>query len=161
MEIRIDRTRDGYRLESVLVLPRPIRDVFPFFADCRNLERVTPNDLSFSILTPDPIEMRVGLVIDYRLRLGPFPFLWRSEITAWDPPFRFVDEQRRGPYRTWIHEHRFEDLGKETRMVDRVDFASPGGRLVHELFVNRKVRGIFEHRTTVFSDLFPALQSTQ
>ncbi|MBZ0268338.1 SRPBCC family protein [bacterium] len=156
MDPRIERTAEGYRLECRTVLPRPLDEVFPFFADCRNLERITPPDLRFSILTPDPIVMREGLRIDYRIRLGPVPMRWLSEITAWEPPHRFVDVQLSGPYRRWIHEHTFRADGGTTHMTDRVDFLSPGGRLAHELFINRKVRGIFRHRSEVFAELFPA-----
>jgi len=154
MEPRIVRTGPAYRLECETVLPRPLAEVFPFFADCRNLERITPDDLRFVILTPGPIVMREGLRIDYRIRLGPFPMRWQTEITAWEPPHRFVDVQREGPYRVWVHEHAFREEDGLTHMTDRVEFLSPGGRLVHELFVNRKVRDIFRFRARTFSRLF-------
>lgn len=86
-----------FELTCEVMLPRPPGEVFPFFADARNLERLTPPWLRFEVLTPEPIEMRRSAVIDYRLRLRGVPVRWRSEITAWEPPFRFVDEQRRGP----------------------------------------------------------------
>lgn len=155
MDPTIERTPNGYRLTCRTTIPRPLGEVFPFFADCRNLERITPPDLRFSILTPDPIVMREGLLIDYRIRLGPLPMKWRTEITAWEPPHRFVDVQLAGPYRRWIHEHAFVGDGDVTRMTDRVDFLSPGGRLAHALFINGKVRDIFRHRARVFAELFP------
>jgi ligand-binding SRPBCC domain-containing protein len=155
-EPRIERTNGGYRLDCETHLPHPIATVFPFFSDCRNLGLLTPDDLSFAILTPGPISMHLGLLIDYRIKLGGVPFTWRSEITAWEPPFRFVDEQRHGPYRKWVHEHRFEEDGRGTRMTDRVDFQSPGGRAVHALFVNRKVREIFRYRAAALADIFPS-----
>jgi ligand-binding SRPBCC domain-containing protein len=155
MEPRIERTADGYRLECEISIPHPLSEVFPFFSDHRNLEAVTPEDLDFTILTPGPVSMEVGLLIDYRIKLGGIPFRWQSEITVWEPPHRFVDEQRKGPYRKWIHEHRFEEVGNTTRMIDRVDFRSPGGALAHRLFVNRKVRQIFLHRTKVMGEIFP------
>src|SRR5579871_5848818 len=86
-------------------LPRPLEEVFPFFADAGNLPILTPPWLHFHILTTRPIEMRRGALIDYRLRIHGLPIRWQSEIVEWDPPHRFVDEQRRGPYRLWHHEH--------------------------------------------------------
>lgn len=108
-KITIGREGNGYRLETAQRLPRPVNDVFPFFADAFNLESITPPSLRFRILNAKPISMRAGATIDYRLRIGAVPVRWRSEITVWEPPFRFVDEQRRGPYRWWVHEHRFEE----------------------------------------------------
>ena len=96
-----------FTLTNELWLPHQPQDVFPFFADAFNLERLTPPSLGFRVLTPPPIEMKVGTLIDYRVRLRGVPMRWQSEITAWEPPHRFVDEQRRGPYRLWIHEHTF------------------------------------------------------
>lgn len=154
MQLSIERIGPDARLVCETQVPRPRSDVFPFFSDCRNLGKLTPRDLSFSILTPEPIVMATGLVIDYRIKLGGLPFQWQSEITAWDPPHRFVDEQRKGPYRKWIHEHRFVDEGNTTRIIDRVDFRSPGGRLAHALFINRKVEEIFRYRTKVLGSLF-------
>ena len=135
-----------FTLSSRVVLPRPLRDVFPYFAEARNLEKLTPPWLRFEVLTPVPVEMAAGARIDYRLRLRGIPIRWQSEITAWEPPTRFVDEQRRGPYRLWIHEHRFEERDGMTVAEDFVRYAIPGGSLVHRLFVRRDVERIFEYR---------------
>jgi ligand-binding SRPBCC domain-containing protein len=81
---------------------------------------------------------------------------WRSEITAWEPPFRFVDEQRKGPYRLWVHEHRFEDKDGGTLATDRVEYAVPGGELIRKLFVERDVQKIFAFRTGKLEELFTA-----
>lgn len=129
-------------------------ELFPFFADALNLERITPPFLRFRVVTPPPIEMGVGTLIDYRLRVHGVPVRWRTEITAWEPPLRFVDEQIRGPYRSWIHEHRFEDLDGGTRMTDTVRYAAPGGRLVERLLVDRDVAGIFEFRRRALEETF-------
>ncbi len=136
-----------FLLERRLFLPRSPEEVFPFFADARNLEAITPPWLEFRILTPDPIEMRAGARIDYRLRLHGIPLRWRTEITVWEPPHRFVDEQIRGPYRRWVHEHTFTECPGGCEMRDRVRYAVPGGRWVHALFVKKEVGRIFDHRS--------------
>ncbi len=129
-----------------LWLPKPLPEVFGFFADARNLQQITPGWLKFSILTPTPIMMRPGTIIDYRLRFRGLPLRWRTEITAWDPPHRFVDEQRRGPYRLWIHEHRFVERDRGTLATDLVKYAVPGGRWVERLFVRRDIEALFRFR---------------
>lgn len=134
-------------------LPRPRAEVFPFFADARNLETITPGWLHFQILTPAPIAMRVGCRIDYRLRVHGLPLRWQSEITVWEPPDRFVDEQRRGPYRYWRHEHTFRDHEGGTLCADHVRYAVPGGALVHRLFVKRDVERIFAWRRQLIEQL--------
>ena len=143
-----------FELTSEVLLPRLRAEVFPFFADARNLERLTPPWLRFQVLTPERIEMRPGAIIDYRLRLRGVPIRWRSEITAWEPPFRFVDEQRRGPYRLWIHEHRFEERAGRTLASDHVRYAAPGGRLVDRLLVRPDLDRIFEYRRDVLRSVF-------
>ena len=127
-------------------LPRAVEAVFPFFADACNLERITPPWLRFSVLTPAPIAMREGALIDYRLRVRGVPIRWRTLIEAWEPPVRFIDRQLRGPYRLWHHEHTFEAHEGGTICRDRVRFVSPGGALVHRLWVNREVATIFRYR---------------
>jgi len=135
-----------HRLRSEVLLPRSREDVFAFFADPANLEVLTPPWLRFRILTPLPIEMEEGLRIDYRISLHGIPLRWTSEITAWDPPHRFVDTQVRGPYRIWIHGHRFEVAGSGTRVEDEVEYALPGGPLVHRFLVRPDLDRIFRHR---------------
>lgn len=142
------------QLQSELVLPRPVAEIFPFFADARNLERITPEWLQFRVLTPGPITMQPGTRINYQLRLHGFPVRWQSEITAWEPPYRFVDEQRRGPYRMWVHEHTFEPCGNGTRCRDVVRYAVWGGRLVERLFVRRDVERIFDFRAARLREIF-------
>lgn len=153
MSVTIKRAGRGYALETQLRVPRSIDRVFDIFANARNLEELTPPALRFEILTPDPIVMRRGLLLDYRLRLHGFPFHWQSEITVWDPPHRFEDSQRRGPYRWWVHEHSFAEDGDATLMVDRVSYGVPGGRLVHALLVARDLRNIFSYRALRVRDL--------
>ena len=87
-------------------LPLSPSQVFPFFSDAFRLELITPPWLRFKVVTQPPIEMKAGAVIDYQLKLRGIPVRWQSEITVWEPSYRFVDEQRRGPYRVWVHEPR-------------------------------------------------------
>ncbi|MXX68828.1 MAG: SRPBCC family protein [Gemmatimonadales bacterium] len=134
-------------------VPSPLERTFSFFADAHNLERITPPFVKFRIVTPPPIEMRVGTLIDYRLRLHGIPLRWRSEITHWDPPRRFIDEQRRGPYRKWIHEHRFEAEDGGTRVEDHVTYAVPGGALIDRWFVRPDLKRIFEYRHSAISEV--------
>ena len=136
-------------LERTQRLAEPPERVFPFFADPLNLETITPPWLGFRVVTPGPIEMRVGALIDYRLRLHGVPVSWHTRIDAWEPPHRFVDRQLRGPYRLWVHEHAFAPDGGGTLMRDRVTYAlplGPIGRLAHIAFVRRDLRRIFEFR---------------
>lgn len=136
-------------IDRAQVLPGSPRDVFPFFADAHNLEAITPPLLRFRVVTPDPIEMRVGTTIQYRLRLHGIGLNWLTSIQAWDPPHRFVDVQLRGPYALWHHTHSFEEAQGGTRMRDVVRYAMPLGalgELSHRLFVRRDVEGIFSFR---------------
>ena len=139
------------------VLDAPLATVFDFFSRAENLERITPTKLRFEILTPLPIQMRPGALIDYKLRLFGFPMYWTTEITVWEPGVRFVDVQRKGPYKLWEHEHRFEAMDDKTRMTDSLRYEAPGGvlePLVHALFVRRQVEAIFSHRAKVIKELF-------
>lgn len=129
-----------------LWLPRPREEIFPFFADPANLEAITPAFLRFRTLTPLPIAMGKGALIDYKLSLHGIPIRWRTEITAWEPPHRFVDEQIKGPYRQWIHEHTFEERDGGTLMKDQVRYRVPGGALIARLFVRKDVERIFDFR---------------
>jgi ligand-binding SRPBCC domain-containing protein len=142
-------------LDSELWLPHPLDGVFRFFADATNLQKLTPTWLNFKILTPTPIRMGPGALIDYQLRLHGFPIRWQTAITAWEPPHRFVDEQRRGPYKLWVHEHRFEAKDGGTRVCDHVRYAPHGGRVVDWLFVRRDVERIFAFRREQLMRLFP------
>jgi ligand-binding SRPBCC domain-containing protein len=135
-----------HRFTREIRLARPVDEVFAFFADAQNLQTLTPPWLRFKILTPGSIEMARGTRIDYRLRLHGLPLSWTSEITAWDPPRRFVDEQVRGPYRIWVHEHTFEERRGGTVVRDDVRYAVPGGALIDRLFVRPDLRKIFRYR---------------
>ena len=138
-----------HRLEREQIVDRPIEEVFAFFSQATNLERITPPWLRFSVLTPEPIQMGTGALIDYRLRLHGVPLSWRSQIEEWHANVKFVDRQVRGPYRLWHHTHEFSRTGNGTRIHDRVDYALPFGRLgevAQRMVVARDLRRIFDYR---------------
>ena len=145
-------------LERSQHVPRPRPEVFAFFADAHNLERITPPTLHFRILTPAPIALGQGTIIDYRLSLLGVPFGWRTLIEAYQPCHRFVDLQLRGPYRLWRHTHSFEDAAGGTLMRDRVEYQlplGPLGALAHAALVRRQLRQIFDHRRRAIAAIFP------
>jgi ligand-binding SRPBCC domain-containing protein len=144
-----------WEVSARLRVARPRAEVFAFFADAGNLEALTPPWLSFRIQTPRPIEMHPGALIDYRLSVRGLPVRWRTEITTWEPPVRFVDKQLRGPYRLWVHEHTFEETADGGTLVgDRVRYRVPFGRLANWLVVERDVRTIFRYRTETLLRMF-------
>jgi ligand-binding SRPBCC domain-containing protein len=147
--------------QTELWLPRPREEVFAFFADAANLDAITPPWVHFHTVTPAPIEMRPGTLIDHKLRIHGVPIRWRSRITVWEPPARFVDEQVRGPYRLWRHEHVFEERDAGTLVRDRVQYAVPFDFVVHELFVRRDVEKIFAHRTETLRQRFATTVSNR
>ncbi|MCL7972776.1 MAG: SRPBCC family protein [marine benthic group bacterium] len=143
-------------LRREMRVEKPRDEVFAFFANAENLGRITPPELNFQILTPLPIQMEEGTLIDYRLRIWGVPVYWQTLISSWDPPHSFVDEQLRGPYREWIHTHRFEEDGSGTLLIDEVRYRIPFGPLgaLARPLVVRQVEKIFDHRNQVTRKLF-------
>ncbi|MCA9036636.1 MAG: SRPBCC family protein [Planctomycetaceae bacterium] len=156
-DVRISKHPDkaGFLLETTQLLSGSLTEVFEFFSDAMQLETITPKWLHFHVTTPRPIVIQEGTLIDYRLKLRGIPIKWRTRISEWAPPFRFVDEQLRGPYLWWHHTHYFEQVGNYVKMTDRVHYGVPGGRFVHWLCVKNDVKRIFEYRQTQMKKLFP------
>jgi ligand-binding SRPBCC domain-containing protein len=153
--------RGAWQLTTEMRLPYPRHQVFEFFADAGNLEAITPPWLHFQVLTPQPIAMAPGTLIDYRLRLHGVPLTWRTEIAVWEPPFQFVDQQLRGPYRLWHHRHTFEETDAGTLCRDVVDYAFFGGTLIHNWLVRPDLERIFAYRHQQLLRHFPARDLAQ
>jgi ligand-binding SRPBCC domain-containing protein len=146
-----------YFIKTEVWLPYHIATVFDFFKNAENLQQITPPWLDFRIITPLPIKMEPGALIDYKLNLGGIPVSWKTEISVWEPPYRFVDSQLKGPYQKWVHTHTFVEMGGGTLMEDLVQYRVPGGLLaplVHEAFVKRKVQEIFDYRKARILEIF-------
>ena len=138
-----------YSLERTQFIPRQLQEVFPFFSDAKNLEAITPPFLQFKILTPGPITMQAGTLIDYRIRLLGLPMDWQTRIETFEPPHRFSDIQVRGPYRLWHHTHEFVETPEGTLMTDLVRYQmplGPLGTLVHALWTDLTLERIFDYR---------------
>lgn len=145
-------------LEREQIIRRPRVEVFEFFADAVNLERITPPELQFHIVTPQPIEVKKGTLIDYELKLRGFPITWKTEITQWNPPRDFVDTALRSPYKQWIHLHTFEDGAHpgETIMKDLVRYRlplEPLGDIAH-FYVKKELSYIFDYRRRAVEEIF-------
>jgi len=146
-----------HEYKTTTLIKRPINEVFDFFSKAENLNVLTPPMLEFKILTPLPIEMGKGTLIDYSIKLNGIPFKWKTEITEWKEGQFFVDEQLKGPYRIWKHRHSFESIGEYTQMIDTVQYLSPGWilePLIDKLFIRKKVEEIFSYRNQKLKDIF-------
>ena len=146
-----------YRLEQSQIVRASPEQVWEFLRHPRNLNRITPPDMSFEILSDLPEEMYDGLLIEYRIGI---PLLgkqrWLTEIKHIREGRSFVDEQRFGPYKFWYHYHGVETVPEGTRVVDRVCYALPFGMLahpVHALFVRPTLERVFAFRRERFEEL--------
>lgn len=148
-----------HRLHLQQYIDRPLDEVFSFFAEARNLERITPPWLRFEVQGDESIPMTVGTHIDYRLHVHRIPIRWTSRIEEWEPGVSFIDRQVRGPYALWHHRHTFAAEGSGTVVGDEVHYAVPLGRLgelAHPLFVARDLRRIFDYRHAAVPRLLSA-----
>jgi ligand-binding SRPBCC domain-containing protein len=140
------------------IIKRPLQEVFQFFSKAENLNLLTPAELEFKILTPLPIKMGAGALIDYKIKLNGIPFNWKTEICTWIENECFVDQQLKGPYRIWHHTHAFKAIEGGTEMTDEVKYLSPGWFLepiIQTLFIKKKVEGIFDYRNSKLKEIFP------
>ena len=146
-----------YTLEITQLVKKPLEEVFAFFERPENLSKITPPTAGFEILTPGKITMQTGAIIDYTVRpLGP-RLHWRTLITDYDPPHKFIDVQLKGPYKFWHHTHTFEKTKEGTLITDRVRYILPFGilgRLAHVLVVKRQLNNIFDYRRRVIERYF-------
>ena len=146
-----------YSLDSVQFINKPIEDVFEFFSKPDNLSVITPPRLGFKILTPTPIYMSTGRLIDYKIYLMGIPIHWRTLITDFDPPHMFVDQQIKGPYTMWHHTHTFQKVDGGVEIKDRVVYSIPFsilGRLLNFLWIRKDLENIFNYRKKVIDELF-------
>ena len=154
IQIARDDTTGTHSLTASAMLPASRTALFNFFSDAFRLEQITPPWLRFRVLTPPPITIQSGTLIDYRLTLRMIPIRWRTEISSWDPPNSFTDRQLKGPYLLWEHNHTFEEFEEGTRVTDHVRYKVPGGRIVHAMVVKNDLLRIFEYRQQKMLELF-------
>ena len=138
-----------HRLHREQFVARPLDEVFEFFSSASNLELLTPSLMHFEIVTPGPIAMAPGTLIEYRLRVHGIPIRWISRIEEWEQGHRFVDRQLKGPYKLWHHTHEFEEMPGGTKVSDSVRYELPLG-VLGELgglpLVRRDLARIFDYR---------------
>lgn len=156
-----------YEFVRTLLLPIPTERAFSFFEDAKNLELITPDFLGFRILTPTPIQMRLGTSIDYRIRLFGIPMRWKTLIEQYDPPNYFVDTQVKGPYKLWQHTHTFRATSTGTEMTDHVRYQLRFGilgEIARQTFVKRTLKHIFDYRNQRIQELMlndPTFESSR
>lgn len=142
-----------YEREQLLLVGR--EELFAFFAVPENLSRITPPERGFRVVQSSTPAIGEGTVLDYRLSAHGLPLRWRSLISVWEPPHRFVDEMLRGPFRAWVHEHAFEEHPGGTLVRDRVAYRVLGGALADRLFVRSDIQAAFDYRVQALAALFP------
>ena len=145
-----------YNFESKQTINCSIETVFSFFSSPENLKVLTPPRLGFKILTPSPINMSKGCLIDYLIYFMGIPVHWRSIITDYDPPYMFIDQQIKGPYTLWHHKHTFREIKNGVEIRDRVVNSIPVGwmvRLLHKYWI-KKIWKIFFHTREILLPAF-------
>ncbi|MEZ4273629.1 MAG: TIGR01777 family oxidoreductase [Myxococcota bacterium] len=159
LEVRLQAIPGGYQLTQKVIVPRPMKEVFDFFANPENLGLLTPPWMKFEFLDEELVAPSEGAIYNYRVGIGPLPMLWRSQLTTWRQNDKFVDVQSKGPYASWRHEHSFIDEGDSVAMFDTVSYRPPLrflGRLIHPLLIAPVLKAIFGYRARVIGQRFPA-----
>ena len=154
---KINISNDGiwsYKLKTEQLIYSNINKVFNFYSTPKNLNLITPSFLNFKILGNEYEDTTEGKIFIYKLKLHNLPVFWKSKIEQWSPPFKFVDKQLFGPYLKWHHHHIFEDLGKETKVIDIVYYTVPFGSALHKLFVKKDLINIFNYRKESLNNIF-------
>ncbi|MBL1214612.1 MAG: SRPBCC family protein [Ignavibacteriae bacterium] len=145
-----------FNIKSEQIIKLPIEKVFSFFERPENLSLITPKWLKFNILTPEPLVMKSGAIFDYQIKIFGIPNRWKTLITDYDPPYKFVDEQAKGPYKKWIHTHTFEKIEGGTLVTDNVDYDLYGGaaaKIINEIYIKHSVKSIFTYRSKVLNEI--------
>ncbi|MBZ0180397.1 MAG: SRPBCC family protein [Melioribacteraceae bacterium] len=146
-----------YNLYREQIVNKPLEEVFAFFEKPENLEVITPKWMKFKIKTPPPLIMKVGAEFDYKIDLMKIPLKWKTIITEYAPPYKFVDVQKKGPYKKWIHTHTFETIGDKTKITDNVDYEIPAGILgsiLNKIYIGKTLKAIFDFRETTINRMF-------
>ena len=146
-----------YKLEYRQLINKNINEVFDFFSNPENLSLITPKQLDFNILTPSPIEMKEGQLIDYTIKIFRKKIRWSTIITKYDAHKMFIDQQLKGPYSMWHHTHIFKDLNGKVEMTDKIIYVMPFGiigRIVNFMLVQKDLNSIFSFRKDVINKIF-------
>lgn len=146
-----------FDLRKQQFVPRQLREVFPFFERPENLALITPSWLGLRMLTPSPIQMQEGTVIEYSIKVMGIRARWKSRISVYDPPCAFADEQLEGPYTFWHHTHRFIEVDGGTLLADEIRYSMPFGilgQIVHSLIVRKQLQRIFNCRARAIEQMF-------
>jgi ligand-binding SRPBCC domain-containing protein len=146
-----------YTFEQEQIINKKLADIFPFFTRPENLALLTPIWLKFNIRDKSSDDMKQGAEFKYTIKFYGIPMYWKTNITKFEPPYLFVDEQLKGPYKKWVHTHTFEEKGNTTIIRDKVEYDLYGWFLkpiIHELFVKKSIQKIFEYRNTVLREYF-------
>ena len=146
-----------FEINKTQFIEKPIEKVFDFFSKPENLEKITPKYLAFNIISSLPIKMKKGKIIDYTIRLLKFRVHWRTLITSYEPPYLFIDEQIKGPYKFWHHTHTFESKNGGVEITDKVRYAIPFGWLgwiLNFFWIRPDLEKIFNYRKDIIQKYF-------